>query len=69
MTRETVTSLGIKPVSVDYRRNESRRERKLDWHIGRRKLCPALCRNGCLPSTNTVTYGETRRETSRGSSR
>src|SRR4030095_1018998 len=44
-------------------------ERKLDWQIGRRKLCPGLCPNGCLPSTNTVTYGETRRETSRGSTK
>ena len=43
--------------------------RKPDWQIGRRKLCPRLCPNACLPSTNTVTYGQTRRETSRGSSR
>ena len=33
------------------------------------KLCPRLCPNGWLPSTNTVTYGEIRRNTSRGSSR
>jgi hypothetical protein len=26
-----------------------------------RKLCPRLCPNGCLLSTNTVTYGETSR--------
>src|SRR3989442_15422727 len=32
----------------------------------RRKLCPGLCPNWCLPSTNTVTYGETRRETTPG---
>jgi acetyl esterase/lipase len=43
--------------------------REAGWQIGRRKLCPRLCPNGCLPCTNTVTYGETRRETSRGSSR
>jgi SnoaL-like domain len=25
-------------------------------------LCPRLCPNGCLPSTNTVIYGETPRD-------
>ena len=59
---------GIEPVSVDYPRKVAHR-RGSDWQIGRRKLCPRLCPNGCLPSTNTVTYGETSRKTSRGSSR
>jgi hypothetical protein len=64
MTGETVTCLpGIKLVSIRLPAKGRLQERKLDWQIGRRKLCP----NGCLPSTNTVTYGETRRETSRGS--
>jgi hypothetical protein len=26
------------------------------------ELCPRLCPNGCLRSTNTVTYGETPRD-------
>jgi hypothetical protein len=31
-----------------------------EWQVGR-KLCPRLCPNECLPSTNTITYGETPR--------
>ena len=41
----------------------------LEWQVGRQELCPRLCPNGCLPSTNTVTYGATPREMSRASSR
>ena len=26
------------------------------------ELCPRLCPNGCLRSTNTVTYGQTPRD-------
>jgi hypothetical protein len=58
----------IEPVSIDYLRKGRPRQRKLDWQIGGRKLCPGLCPNGCLPSTNTVTYRETRKETYQGSS-
>ena len=60
---------GIEPVlEVEFQRliTSSRTVEKPDWQVGRRKLCPRLCPNGCLPSTNTVTYGETPRETSPG---
>ena len=60
---------GIEPVSVDHPRKVAHCMRKLDWQIGRRKLCPRLCPNGCLPSTNTVTYGETPTDIVRGLSR
>jgi hypothetical protein len=33
--------------------------------VDRPKLCPRLCPNECLPSTNTVTYGRIPRETLR----
>ena len=59
---ETVVSLmGIEPVSVDYR-ERSLTQVKLDSQVGRRKLCPRLCPNGCLRSTSTITYGETPRD-------
>ena len=72
---EVVERLGVKevsltviePVSITLEMPSTGEE--TDWQIGRRKLCPGLCHNACLRSTNTVTYGEIRRETSRGSSR
>jgi hypothetical protein len=36
---------------------------------GASELCPELCPNGFLPSTNTVSYRETRSDTSRMLSR
>jgi hypothetical protein len=34
-----------------------------DWSS---ELCPRLCPDGCLPSTNTITYRETPRDSSQG---
>ena len=62
---------GIEPspqndlLTVDYSRVVASVE-ETDWQIGLGKLCPRLCPNGCAPSTNTVTYGETPRDISRG---
>jgi hypothetical protein len=36
---------------------------------GESELCPILCPNACLPSTNTISYGETPRDTFRELSR
>ena len=55
---------GIEPVSITRERPPTGEE--TDWQLGPRKLCPRLCPNGCLPSTNTVTYGETPGERPRG---
>jgi hypothetical protein len=54
---------GIEPVSVDYREKVAHGEetRPAGWSA---EIVPGLCPNGRLPSTNTVTYGETPRETS-----
>jgi hypothetical protein len=63
-----VTSLTvIEPFSITRERPPTGEE--TDWQIGRRELCPGLCPNPCLPSTNTVTYGEIQRETFRRASR
>jgi hypothetical protein len=36
----------------------------LNGGVHPRKLCPRLCPNACLPSTSTVTYGQTPRDIS-----
>jgi hypothetical protein len=55
---ELVGLTGIEPVSITLERPPT--EEEANWQIGRRKLCPRLCPNGYLPSTNTVSYGQTR---------
>ena len=53
---------------LDYPRRPPNGE-ETDWQVDRRKLCPGLCPNACLPSINTGTYGETPRDIFPGLSR
>jgi hypothetical protein len=60
MIGETAKCLtGIEPVS-DQRMVAHRGGNPGRLVVG--KLCPRLCPNQCLPSTNTVTYGQIPRD-------